>query len=269
MSRLFYCFSSFAAGVAGSYYFLNTSSNHSSFSHSAEHLDPHAHSHTPPGSPKAVTQHILDSSSAMLQHFGPIKGIHAYVCGFHNYSGELGRSVEAHHYCNHLNKDIHQCVIYDGNEPNSRLIGIEYIISEELYKSLPDEEKKYWHSHAYEVMSGMLVAPRVPQPAEDMFMQDLKTTYGKTIHTWQVDRYSLPLGPPTLMMSYTAPGQLDSKLVVERDRRLGIDSLIIEKHRKEKFGETWIEANKKKSPEADVWEKGIKVQFKTEVTNMG
>lgn len=263
---MFY-FGSFAAGVAGSYFLLNTP-NSASYLHTAENLDPLGHSHTPPGSTKGATQHMLDSSSAMLQHFGPIKSIHAYVCGFHNYSGELGRPIVAHHYCNHYNKDIHQCVIYDGNESNSRLIGIEYIISEDLFKTLPEEEKKYWHSHAYEVMSGQLVAPRVPEAAEDMFMMDLKTTYGKTIHTWQVDKYALPIGPPQLMMSYTGPGQLDTKLIVERDRQLGIDSVQLESHRREKFGESYVEANARRIPGADGWEQGIKVQFKTEVTKI-
>ena len=29
----------------------------------------------------------------------------------------------------------------------ARLIGVEYIISERLFKALPEEEKRFWHSH--------------------------------------------------------------------------------------------------------------------------
>lgn len=29
--------------------------------------------------------------------------------------------------------------------------GVEYIISRRLYEGLPDEEKRFWHSHVYEV----------------------------------------------------------------------------------------------------------------------
>jgi hypothetical protein len=40
-------------------------------------------------------------------------------------------------------------------------------------------------------------------------------TYGKTFHTWQVDRGDvLPLGPPQLMMSATADGQVQPTLHV-------------------------------------------------------
>jgi hypothetical protein len=44
---------------------------------------------------------------------------------------------------------------------------VEYIISRELFQSLPEEEKRFWHSHAYEVTSGMLYSPRLPQPMEN------------------------------------------------------------------------------------------------------
>jgi hypothetical protein len=29
--------------------------------------------------------------------------------------------------------------------------GVEYISSRRLYEGLPEEEKKFWHSHVYEV----------------------------------------------------------------------------------------------------------------------
>jgi hypothetical protein len=31
------------------------------------------------------------------------------------------------------------------------LIGVEYMIRSSLWETLPEEEKKYWHSHRYEV----------------------------------------------------------------------------------------------------------------------
>ena len=64
--------------------------------------------------------------------------------------------VEAHHFCACPNEDVRQCVIYDSDKPNARLIGLEYIISSKLFEGLPEEEKIYWHSHKYEVQSGTL-----------------------------------------------------------------------------------------------------------------
>ncbi len=50
----------------------------------------------------------------------------------------------------------------------------------------------------------MLVAPRTPLAAETLEMNTLVDTYGKTWHTWQVDRGdNLPLGkPPRLIDRY-------------------------------------------------------------------
>ncbi len=49
-------------------------------------------------------------------------------------------------------------------------MGVEYIISARLFATLPDDEKKLWHSHDYEVKSGSLVAPSLPQVAEKQLM---------------------------------------------------------------------------------------------------
>ena len=72
--------------------------------------------------------------------------------------------VEAHHYCSCANEEVRQCVIYDSADSNARLIGIEYIISRRLFESLPEEEKKLWHSHTYEVRLSPMQKRTVLQP---------------------------------------------------------------------------------------------------------
>jgi len=176
-------------------------------------------------SSKSMKKNVLETGSSILQRFTPIKEIHTHVCGFHCYSGELDRQVIAHHYCSHLSDDLAQCVIYDSDGPKAKLIGIEYIVSEKVFSSFPEEEKKLWHSHVYEVISGELIAPRIPDVAEHAFMKDLVRTYGKTFHTWQIDRGDpFPYGIPNLMMAFTSDGQLNDKLVQERDDHYGIST---------------------------------------------
>lgn len=171
-----------------------------------------------PGKEKDTKTSVLEAGAEMLQSEAPLGAIHAHVCGFHFYNGDPKRQVIAHHYCSHLNNEVMQCVIYDSDKKEARLIGIEYIISRRLFETLPEEEKKLWHSHVYEVKSGQLIAPRLPDAAEKELMKDLVDTYGKTIHTWQVDLHAdLPLGAPQLMMGFTADGQAHQKLLDDRD----------------------------------------------------
>lgn len=55
------------------------------------------------------------------------------------------RHVEAHHYCTHLSDDFHQCVIYDSDGPNAKLIGIEYIVSEKVAYCVPMTDSRSHH----------------------------------------------------------------------------------------------------------------------------
>ncbi|EJD06856.1 embryo-specific protein [Fomitiporia mediterranea MF3/22] len=165
-----------------------------------------------------------------MSGYKPISGIHQHLCAFHVYAHDRTRPVEAHHFCKHLTPDMHQCIVYDSNDQNARLIGIEYLITEKVFNTLPQEEKRYWHSHKYEIESGMLQLMRNDLPpgpvndkAEQSTMLALHTTYGKTIHTWAIDIYpDLPLGAPQLMMSYTGDGQLDPKWLKARDDKYGM-----------------------------------------------
>jgi len=163
---------------------------------------------TVPGQPMDIKQKILCAGTAMMGKFTPLNEICDHVVGFHFYNGDMNKQVVAHHYCSALNADFKQCVIYDSDKPDAKLIGVEYIISEKIFKTLPEKERKFWHSHVYEVKSGMLTNPDVPYAAEKIVMSDLINTYGKTVHLRQIGRGdNLPFGEPKLMMAFTHDGQ--------------------------------------------------------------
>lgn len=97
-----------------------------------------------------------------------------------------------------------------------------------MYKTLPTEERKLWHSHVYEVKSGMLIMPKpvgipdaVWEVAETKEMEDVVSIYGKVYQLWQTDRGDkLPMGEPQLMTSFITDGQFDfEKYVGDRDKR--------------------------------------------------
>lgn len=208
-----------------------------------------------PGAPKAKDTRLLEGGAAALQDKPPVEALNAYLNGFHFYSGQMQGQMEAHHYCALLNEEVIQCAIYDGNVHNAKLMGVEYIISARLFNSLPAAEKPLWHSHVHEVKSGQLVAPGIPQFAEQELMKKLVGTYGKTWHTWHTDQHKeLPLGVPQLMMGFTADGQADPAMVADRDRRLGVDSQERRKNREA------IDAPAV-APGADAWQKGRAVQI--------
>jgi hypothetical protein len=200
---------------------------------------------------------VLDLASGAIQPKYPLSAMSTYLNGFHMYADDMGRQVEASHFCIHLRPDLHQCVIFDRNAADARLIGIEYIISEERFRGLPEEEKRLWHSHHYEVKSGELVAPGIPDRAEHAYFRDLVTTYGKTFHTWQYDRDDFPYGIPQLMMGFTQDGQADEALIDGRDRRLGVSTVRKRRNRADI-------PDPEVAPGANAWQSGRIVQTRLE-----
>jgi hypothetical protein len=138
--------------------------------------------------------------------------------------------MEAHHYCKNMNEEFTQCVIFDGNTDKSNIIGLEYIISEALFETLPNEEKKYWHPHNYEILSGELVLPGVPAAAEKATLKKKLNSYGKTWHVWDTGHvgqraaHNLPIGEPKLAWSYNRDGEMPQSLATERDERMKVDT---------------------------------------------
>lgn len=187
----------------------------------------------PPARPDArlpsLERKLQEASARFLQSNTPMKPFELYLVGFHPMKDRPDIQMEAHHYCHQVNEDFAQCVLFDGNTKDANLNGVEYIISEKLFETLPAEEKKYWHPHNGEILSGQLVAPGIPEAAERSFMEKQMNSYGKTWHFWNTGgehapRDRLPLGDPSLGWSFNREGEAQPGLIEARDRKLKVDS---------------------------------------------
>lgn len=194
--------------------------------------------------PLSTGRKLLSAGADVLQRATPLRGFDAYVVGFHPAKDDPAMQMEAHHFCRQVNDDLIQCVLFDGNR-DANLIGVEYIISERLHATLPEEEQAYWHPHNYEILSGTLIAPGLPAVAEKALMRVLLNSYGKTWHTWHTGRHDrpgeadqVPLGDPTLMWSFNGDGQMDPSLVQDRDENMALDSTARRKERADLAADT-------------------------------
>ena len=183
----------------------------------------------PPGADKSATTRTLEAGAKALQRTSPLGPMDIHLVGFHPMKDYPEQQVLAHHYCHQVNEDFAQCVLFDGDGRRANLNGIEYIISERLFETLPAEERTYWHPHNGEILSGQLVAPGIPEVAEKALMKRKLNSYGKTWHLWDTGPTGqggdkLPLGPPMLAWSFSRDGEVKPELVEQRDRSLRIDS---------------------------------------------
>jgi hypothetical protein len=123
-------------------------------------------------------------------------------------------SLRMEHFCKPHDRIMMVCQLYDSNSANATLIGIEYIISQEQYDSLPNREKPYWHAHREE-LSPQRADPRMPELSPEQAqaeMAKLHPTWGKVIITW-IPSDDLPSFPPQVqlvdhpfMVNATVPG---------------------------------------------------------------
>jgi hypothetical protein len=188
-----------------------------------------AQAQEPPGDDKTVRTRSLEAGAKVLQRNAPLGPMDVYLVGFHPMKDHPQHQMEAHHFCHQVNQDFAQCVLFDGNGRDANLTGIEYIISEKLFETLPAEERKFWHPHNAEILSGQLVAPGIPAVAEKALMKDKMNSYGKTWHVWNTAAMGqagdkLPLGPAMLAWSFNRDGEAKPGLVEQRDKTMGIDT---------------------------------------------
>ncbi len=183
----------------------------------------------PAGAPKSTRTQVLEAGAKVLQSAAPMRGFDIYLVGFHPMKDAPELQMEAHHWCHQRNEDFAQCILFDGNTAAANMNGVEYIISEKAYQLLPEAERKFWHPHNGEILSGQLVAPGLPEAAEKALMKTKMNSYGKTWHTWNTGHEghtgeALPLGEAQLAWSFSRDGEAMQAMVQKRDRKLGIDS---------------------------------------------
>jgi Protein of unknown function (DUF1264) len=171
---------------------------------------------------------------------GPMGKPHLHFCGIHMAKSNPKLQFVTQHYCaahtGGKDGDVFQCTLFDGTGANAKLIGVEYLISDEAYRKLSDEEKKYWHAHTYEVLGGGLIAPGMDPKAEAEFMKVVMTLWGKAWHTWPDPSTAVPTGEPLLIWSLMGDGQVDPKLVAARDKEFKVDTAKLREARAAQYG---------------------------------
>jgi hypothetical protein len=188
----------------------------------------------PKGAGATAKTRVLKAGAAVLQRNAPLSGMDLYVVGFHPMKDDPSHQMEAHHFCRQVNEDFAQCALFDGNTEAANLNGIEYIVSEKLFATLPQDERKYWHPHNYEILSGQLVAPGLPAAASKELMRGKVNSYGKTFHFWSTSQGDkLPLGDPKLAWSFNRDGEAKPALVERRDQQMGLDTREIRRERQD------------------------------------
>jgi len=177
----------------------------------------------------------LTAMDAESSSSNPSDAYQMHICAFHIAKENPNVVIETQHYCSALSDGIFQCLLYEttaqGKKP--KLLGVEYVISDEHYQKLSANEKMLWHPHDYEVREGLLALIDAPKKTDEETMKLLVKTWGKTWHTWPDPTTEIPIGYPSLMWSAVKPGDVPQRMIQQRDQRWGINTAELKKARAE------------------------------------
>jgi len=169
--------------------------------------------HTPEENLRTISsKHIEDR---------PISDYKLHLVDIHWLSGDLNKQYIAHHFCNFPYEGFMICELFNGMDKKARPVGIEYFITKPLFQALPDDEKKLWHSHPYEILSGLFVVMGVTPEEEKTLLEYIMGTYGKVTDTWQFDK-DMPTGAPQLGYALALDTQVNWDLADHMDKQLNV-----------------------------------------------
>jgi hypothetical protein len=114
--------------------------------------------------------------------------------GAHGWPNRPGSPGVARRDCEPVNNLVSHRLLYDGPSPDARLIGVEYLVSDEVYRRMPAEERLYWHAHGCEGDAGLPSSPRPPRSDANATRVEVGTLWRKVYRTW-VSGGDYPRGP--------------------------------------------------------------------------
>jgi hypothetical protein len=94
-----------------------------------------------------------------------------------------------HHYCKIVSPDpFIQCLLFETNDPNAKLVGIEYIVAKPLTRNrevVPASVwKKVWHDHAEEIATGNVKVLDLPPDKAKEVADTVAKTDGIIFSLW-------------------------------------------------------------------------------------
>lgn len=104
----------------------------------------------------------------------------------------------AHHFCKAVRGGITECHLYDSDEANARLVGVEVIVGPEVYGQFTAEEKAMWHYHKVEIPKVSATLPDLSPEEGAKVVKGIEETYGKIYLLWDPAHGDLPTGHPTV-----------------------------------------------------------------------
>lgn len=115
--------------------------------------------------------------------------------------GDAHPTEIAHHWCKAV-EGITECLIFDGDASNARLVEVETIVSPAVYKTFTPQEQALWHYHKTEIPKVNAKLPDMTPAEAQQTVAAMTDTYGKVWMLWDpmATPQGEPIGTPTVIV---------------------------------------------------------------------
>ncbi len=114
-------------------------------------------------------------------------------------------NIIAHHYCKTVTGGMIECLLFDSDAEDAKLVGVETIVTPEIYNNFSNEEKALWHYHKTELPRVDARLPDLPPEEAAKVIKSIEETYGKLYILWDPGRSDLPIGNPSITVLDPTP----------------------------------------------------------------
>lgn len=125
----------------------------------------------------------------------PQNGFDLHVDAKHYVKSER---VMVHHWCKTMSDKLVECLLFDSDAANANLIGIETIVTNDIWNTFTEKQKAEWHDHATEIIEAEATLPDTPSEEAAKIVEFLKGTHGRVIYIWNFPSEDWPVTRPFL-----------------------------------------------------------------------
>ena len=146
------------------------------------------------GLPQTAELKPVPSPSPMVKETSTT-GWDLHIDAEKHFSGN--EKMVAHHRCKQV-AGLTECQLYDSDEKDAQLVGVEVVVDTKTYQGFSDVEKKLWHYHKEEIPKVNAKLPDLSPEEAAKVVKSLEETYGKIYLLWDPSSGNQPLGNPSV-----------------------------------------------------------------------
>lgn len=138
-------------------------------------------------------------NAAVAASINPTSGYTIHIDAEKHF-GAGNPSEVAHHWCKAVSGGMLECMIFDNDASDARLVEVETIVGPDVYKTFAPKEQAMWHYHKTEIPKVNAKMPDVSADEAKATVAKLNDTYGKLWLLWDPKTNKEPIGAPTVVV---------------------------------------------------------------------